>query len=718
MNYRWKALQCQGSSGVLSDTGSMTEGKPNPDLEKSLREARLALKTGMSAYENDNFKLAEPLLIKSLDGFEATGSTEDPDFFQCLVSLADTYYHLRRYYEAKGYYERLSVGRLKNADSSDAQVVVALLKLAATHEKLQEVEDALTTFELTLALAEKTIPKGHALFNVIFDSFEILIERHVVDPTERSERSEALRQKREQFAYTDSQSGLYQALQKNTEGMTAAERLLAQPAEDIRKNLSAWTHTEISSWASEVRVQRARNTLHGLMAQPVDPGQSLAAPSAQEDKAAEGFSVRNLGSNSSSSNRVVADESLAAGSSDAPANTVDEIWANRGSAAQSSESDEKRPALRLSAEMFKRKARETHGFTEEPQANRAASDEEFEHTVLSTGTIDQADGVGSASKASRTAVKKLNTDKRFNPMPLISTVAAIGVTLGAMYLAREYTRSMVPRPVANAAAAPGIDLSGKEYRSADRKRVLRFVTRSSLELVDRERNNLANYHIKGEPAPPAMGGLFGAPQKMTLIETVSGFSMPDGSCVYGENTDDLKVIDKMQGIANFANYFFAKHDKVYPGAEQDFDKRFGWDNPITGDVNKPVIAKEIITKEDFDDTFIKTLNDMRLLKPRFAADDADKAPPGLIECITLSPANAATASDTGSGIIIRAYDSAGKLIRSSDPNKAFVLALKNGISVDPIKASRTQDDLAPFFDPGKNYEVELNLLKKEAAKAK
>jgi hypothetical protein len=109
---------------------------------------------------------------------------------------------------------------------------------------------------------------------------------------------------------------------------------------------------------------------------------------------------------------------------------------------------------------------------------------------------------------------------------------------------------------------------------------------------------------------------------------------------------------------------------------------------------------------------------MRLLKPRFAADDADKAPPGLIECITLSPANAATASDTGSGIIIRAYDSAGKLIRSSDPNKAFVLALKNGISVDPIKASRTQDDLAPFFDPGKNYEVELNLLKKEAAKAK
>lgn len=693
----------------------MTEGKSTPDLEKSLREARLALKTGMSAYENDNFKLAEPLLIKSLDAFEATGATEDPDFFQCLVSLADTYYHLRRYYEAKGYYERLSVGRLKNADSTDAQVVVALLKLAATHEKLQEVEDALTTFELTLALAEKTIPKGHALFNVIFDSFEILIERHVIDPTDRAERTEELRQKREQFAYTDSQSGLYQALQKNTEGMTAAERLLAQPAEDIRKNLSAWTHTEISSWASEVRVQRARNTLHGLMAQPVEPGQSLNAPSGGEDSGAEGFSVRNLGSSSSSSNRVVTGEEANLTSGTA---SVDEIWANRGSNAQNQESDEKRPALRLSAEMFKRKARETHGFTEEPSANQQAAHEEVDHTVLSTRTIDQADGVGAASKASRLAVKKLNTEKRFNPMPIISTVAAIGVTLGAMYLAREYTRTMVPRPVTNASVAAGIDLSGKEYRSADRKRVLRFVTRSSLELVDRERNNLANYHIKGDTPPPAMGGLFGAPQKMALNETASGFSMPDGSCVYAENSDDQKVIDKMQGIANFANYFFAKHDKLYPGAEQDFDKRFAWDNPITGDANKPVIIKEVITKEDFEDTFIKTLNDMRLLKPKFAADDADKAPPGLIECITLAPANAATASDTGSGIIIRAYDSEGKLIRASDPSKAFVLALKNGISVDPIKASRTQDDLAPFFDPGKNYEVELNLRNKEAAKAK
>lgn len=448
------------------------------------------------------------------------------------------------------------------------------------------------------------------------------------------------------------------------------------------------------------------------MAQP-DAGQSLQAPAAANERvtSAEGFSVPNLGTLSSASNRAVSPPEPVA------SDDVNEIWAKREAPEASAE--EKRPALRLSAEMFKRKARETHGFTEEPSAEHKQQMDDLEHTVLATNTYDSTDSLATGSRPSRLAVKKLNTEKRFNPMPILSTIAAIAVTGGAMYMAREYTKSLAPRPAPATGTISSVDLSGGEYKSADDKRMLRFVTRSSLELVDREKTNLANYHIRGEAVPPPMGGLFGAPQKMVITENANGFSFPDGSAVYKENSDNLKIVDKMRGISNFANYYFAKHDKLYPGAEQDFDKRFGWNNPITGDVNKPVIAKQVITKDDFDSAFITTLNDMRNLKPRFAADDATTSPPGLIECITLSPANAATASDTGSGVIIRAYDSEGKLMRSCDPEKAFVIALKNGVSVDPIKATRTVDNQAPLFDPGKNYEVELVMLKKpETAKDK
>lgn len=70
----------KGSSGVLSDTGSMTEGKPNPDLEKSLREARLALKTGMSAYEMTISNWPSPCLLSLWMDLRRQGSTEDPDF--------------------------------------------------------------------------------------------------------------------------------------------------------------------------------------------------------------------------------------------------------------------------------------------------------------------------------------------------------------------------------------------------------------------------------------------------------------------------------------------------------------------------------------------------------------------------------------------------------------------------------------------------------------
>ena len=63
----------------------MPDSDSTLNREKVLKEAKLALKTGLSAYENDNFKLAEPLFIKALDKFEGIGETEDPDFFQCLV---------------------------------------------------------------------------------------------------------------------------------------------------------------------------------------------------------------------------------------------------------------------------------------------------------------------------------------------------------------------------------------------------------------------------------------------------------------------------------------------------------------------------------------------------------------------------------------------------------------------------------------------------------
>ena len=166
------------------------------DVERALKEATISLRTGKSALENENYQLAEPLLIKALDAFELAGAKSSNDYFSCLHTLADTYFHLKRFYEAKAYYERLSVARLKNEGSNDAQVVVALLKLASTQEKLHEYADALNTYDLILELTESTIPQGHALMGVVLESIEVFVDRHVVDDRERTTRLEAIAQKK------------------------------------------------------------------------------------------------------------------------------------------------------------------------------------------------------------------------------------------------------------------------------------------------------------------------------------------------------------------------------------------------------------------------------------------------------------------------------------------------------------------------------------------
>ncbi len=148
----------------MSDSDKANQGDSSAvDAEKLLTQARMALKTGVSAYENENYVFAETLFVKALDLFEQANRLEEKDYFQCLHQVADTYFQLGRLYEAKSYYERLSVARLKNPESTDAQVVVALLKLASTYEKLGEAAEALTAFDLIMELAEKTIPTGHAL---------------------------------------------------------------------------------------------------------------------------------------------------------------------------------------------------------------------------------------------------------------------------------------------------------------------------------------------------------------------------------------------------------------------------------------------------------------------------------------------------------------------------------------------------------------------------
>ncbi len=166
----------------------------------------------------------------------------------------------------------------------------------------------------------------------------------------------------------------------------------------------------------------------------------------------------------------------------------------------------------------------------------------------------------------------------------------------------------------------------------------------------------------------------------------------------------------MQALANFATFFYGGEDRVYPSKEEDFvfgSMRFAWDNPLTPGVNKPIIDAKSARKEAFDQVFATALSEMRDKKSLFPPDDGTGSPRGLIECIAIGP----EADCPNSAFLIRAYGQDGKFLTAGDPSKALVIALKSGVTVDVLKASRTEDKREQFFKPGKSLKVELVMTK-------
>ncbi len=667
----------------MSDSDKANQGDSSAvDAEKLLTQARMALKTGVSAYENENYVFAETLFVKALDLFEQANRLEEKDYFQCLHQVADTYFQLGRLYEAKSYYERLSVARLKNPESTDAQVVVALLKLASTYEKLGEAAEALTAFDLIMELAEKTIPTGHALFGVIFDSYEDVINRQIADIGERERREAIILQKRGQFGFTkiDGEGRWSHAVTPAAAGQAAAgDSVLSQEPEELRKNLKAWTHAD------------------------------MMKPAALEE------AVKN------------ANQERLASLQEREEGPRDEV--------------ERHVQAHLHPDMFKRK----------PRADKDEADVELVDADLSS--VDpyrsfkpeevQADGAdagddqgafkrGVVERGALKGAKRPNTDrKRWNPIPTLTVSACVLAVVVAVFVAHEYART---NSLATATVArPGdLDYSDKSWAASDNHKRLRCITPAACEYTVGGVASSGTYAIKGQPGAEKsiLSDLFnGSPTKLTFDELPGGLKGSDGIMLYSESSKDRQILDKAQAIANFATFYYASHGHLYPGRAEDFkfgNARFAWENPITGETNKPVVKNVTHTKADFDSGFVSAVKDMRDGKPIFDADAGTAPPAGLIECMALVPAGAGgapgadatvttappagseTADDAGCAFLIRAYDSDGKIINSSDAGKAFVIVLKNGISIDPIKVLHDEASSAPPL-PGK-VDVMINPL--------
>jgi len=681
----------------VSDSRKANQSESAPaDLEKLLTQAGVALKTGASAYENGNYAFAETLFIKALDLYEQAGKLDGKEYFQCLHQIADTYFQLGRYFEAKSYYERLSVARLKNPDSTDAQVVVALLKLASTYEKLGEANEALTAFDLIMELAEKTIPNGHALFGVIFDSYEALISRQVTDPAEVARREVIIGEKREQFGFskTASEARWADAVAEQVEEGNASENVLSQGTTQLRKNLKAWTDSPggrsepalgqavqrgnqelLSSLEERTSVERTDGVVHAHL----HPDMFRRKP--PMDREGDG-----------------------------------EAAAGDFSAASSEQIDESDLAPQIELQMNAPMQVEAKPGSMRPKP--------------------------SADKSAVKAVKKIDTDrKRFNPIPALTALVCLAAVGGAVLFAYDFTKKSASIPVKTNGEAPAVDYKGRSWSSSDGKMTLTCTGPFSCEYTVGGAKFKGTYQIQGQPGPEksTINELFnGKPTDLQFGDIAGSLRGPDGTVLYSDSSPGHKILSKAQALSAFANEYFSSHGHVYPSDAKDFEAAgtsFTWDNAISGKDNPPVIKKLDYSKTSFDTSLMSQLKNFRDGKFLFESDSTTGGPPGLIECMALLPGEAESnqtggteavktdgnAAGGGSGkfegkdcaFLIRAYDSDGKMICASDPKKVYVIYLKNGVALDP--ATLLHEEPVDSLAPSSRVEVTINPLKDPSA---
>ncbi len=645
--------------------------------DRALREASAVMRTGQSAYDNGNYKLAEPLLLKALDVFELHGVLDSPEYYSCLSVLADNYYHLKRYFEAKAFYERLSVARLKNPDATDAQVVVALLKLASCQEKLHEINDALNSFDLILELAETTIPHGHALFGVIFDSFELLVENHVDRPQERSQRLDDLKIKREQFGFAETKTGQWDALPNEMSDSQIVARYTEQPgsavvlsktSEELISSLSAWTVPELTSKAHDLRVRRATGEISGFHGQSLHDSDSQSA-------------LGNL-------------------------NDLDDRAFHEG---------EKHLQVHLTTDMFKRKPR----MGDQSEVALPA----VEVSEVPVEIVEPVrEGPRTEDRLAKAAKREKSDRRPFNPLPALTVLIAIAGVIGSVYVAYEWTKtSAVSHADIRTSVSAATELVGKEYASSDGQKKLKFTSLTDCEYSVAGATIPSVFHIQGEPEASSLTGIFNSgSDKLALKQTVSGFEFPDGVRLYTDSSKDRLILNKVQATSNFATFYFASHDHLYPTSTKENvagSTSFNWVNPLTNQINAPVVEAKQYDADKFDEFFVSKLRDFRASKSIFAVDESSTPLPGQIECLSIIPGADSNAKpgQASSAFLIRGYDSEGKMFKSSDAQKAYVISLKNGVSVDPIKASK-EDGAAPGTAGKYSFEVTL-LPKADAASA-
>lgn len=179
-----------------------------------------------------------------------------------------------------------------------------------------------------------------------------------------------------------------------------------------------------------------------------------------------------------------------------------------------------------------------------------------------------------------------------------------------------------------------------------------------------------------------------------LEQVDEGLKDPDGTILYPEDGQNVRIPKAMDRIAELANFYFSRNQKRYPRkgkaiAEMGPDVR--WENPI-GRSLRPILKAHEFEKYEGDKAFLAMLTKFRTGTKIFEQDGRQDNPAGLVECLSLVPFDEYDTEDSVA-FMVRAYDSNGKFLTSSAPGEIFVVCQKDGIKYPLLKPENVKSPI-------------------------
>jgi tetratricopeptide (TPR) repeat protein len=168
------------------------------ELQKEFERIRTCLRSATAKYDGRDYQGACGDFEECLELLEKGHPDDHPDRITCLEGLANTYFVLHRYVEARQIFKILLKLSESHPDRKMDSLVITF-KLAKCAERGGNTQEALSLYQKLVETLKSTVNEGNPLQSSVLESYSALLSRSGIDSKKAKQLAEQARINRQKY---------------------------------------------------------------------------------------------------------------------------------------------------------------------------------------------------------------------------------------------------------------------------------------------------------------------------------------------------------------------------------------------------------------------------------------------------------------------------------------------------------------------------------------